>query len=110
MVVGDTVQTKGCAAVMDPEKDKTLVEFLLEFKDATDMLLRDAFQKNEAFVYSAKRAFEKVVNCKEGRPAELIGALVVPFPLLLCHMSHFVHVVFTLALCSKVCGFVPEGW
>jgi cullin 4 len=72
MYVGD-LQNKGCAVVMDPEKDKTMVEFLLQFKDDTELLLRDAFQKNEAFAYSCKRAFEKVVNCKEGRPAELIG-------------------------------------
>ena len=68
------LQTKGCAVVADPEKDKQLVEFLLGFKDSSDLLLREAFQRNEAFAYAAKRAFERVINSKENRPAELIGA------------------------------------
>ena len=79
--MGSLSQSKGCATVADPEKEKGLVEFLLGFKDSCDLLLRDAFQKNEAFTYACKRAFEKVVNSRENKPAELIG---MPFAMTLC--------------------------
>ncbi len=68
-------QSKGLAIVADPEKDKSMVELLLQLKDAVDHIVEHGFQKNDAVVYIGKQAFEKIVNSRENRPAELIGAL-----------------------------------
>ena len=68
------MQAKGLSIVSDPEKDKTMVEELLQLKDSVDFIVDQGFHKNEAVVYVGKQAFEKIINSRENRPAELIGA------------------------------------
>ena len=68
------VQAKGLSIVSDPEKDKTMVEELLQLKDSVDFIVDQGFHKNEDVVYVGKQAFEKIINSRENRPAELIGA------------------------------------
>lgn len=70
------VVSKGLAIVADPEKDKSMVELLLQLKDAVDHIVEHGFQKNDAVVYIGKQAFEKIVNSRENRPAELIAKFV----------------------------------
>jgi len=59
--------------VIDPEKDKQMVQELLDFKDKLDNIVATCFAKNEKFVNSVKEAFEHFVNQRPNKPAELIG-------------------------------------
>lgn len=56
-----------------PEKDKTMVQELLDFKDKMDYIVYNCFQRNEKFSYSLKEAFEYFINQRPNKPAELIG-------------------------------------
>lgn len=67
------LQKKGRTIVIDPEKDKTMVQELLDFKDKMDNVVCKCFQKNEKFGNSLKEAFEYFVNQRANKPAELIG-------------------------------------
>lgn len=59
--------------MIDPEKDKTMVQELLDFKDKMDNVVCNCFQKNEKFSNSLKEAFEYFINQRANKPAELIG-------------------------------------
>ena len=39
---------------MDPEKDKSMVQDLLDFKEQLDSIIEDAFMRSEKFVNSMK--------------------------------------------------------
>lgn len=66
----------GTALVNDQEKDPTLVQELLDFKARLDVLLEQAFSKNEQFTYTLKEAFEHFVNVRANKPAELIAKFI----------------------------------
>lgn len=66
-------QKIGRTIVVDPEKDKTMVQELLDFKDKMDNIVHVCFQKNEKFSNSLKEAFEQFINLRANKPAELIG-------------------------------------
>ena len=59
--------------MIDPEKDKTMVQELLDFKDKMDNIVNTCFHKNEKFANSLKEAFEAFINQRANKPAELIG-------------------------------------
>lgn len=59
--------------VINPEKDKTMVQELLDFKDKVDHIIHVCFMKNEKFVNAMKEAFETFINKRTNKPAELIG-------------------------------------
>lgn len=42
---------------MDPEKDKSMVQDLLDFKEQLDCIIDDAFMKSEKFVNSMRVSF-----------------------------------------------------
>lgn len=71
--------------MIDPEKDKSMVQELLDFKDKMDLIVNDCFQRKERFTNSLKEAFEFFVNQRVNKPAELIG-LYFPY-FLLCSNS-----------------------
>lgn len=48
------LQKQGASIVLDPEKDKSMVQDLLDFKDQLDCIIDDAFMKSEKFVNSMK--------------------------------------------------------
>lgn len=56
-----------------PEKDKDMVQELLDFKDKMDNVAHRCFQRNETFVNAMKEAFESFINKRPNKPAELIG-------------------------------------
>ncbi|XP_069105312.1 cullin-4A-like [Argopecten irradians] len=60
----------------DPEKDKDMVQSLLDFKDKTDNIINVCFNKNEKFVNAMKESFENFVNVRQNKPAELIAKYV----------------------------------
>ncbi|XP_072401767.1 cullin-4B [Diabrotica undecimpunctata] len=70
------IKTRGKTIVIDPEKDKSMVQELLDFKDAMDNVVCTCFTKNEKFTNSLKEAFEHFVNQRTNKPAELIAKFV----------------------------------
>lgn len=70
------IKKRGRTIVIDPEKDKTMVQELLDFKDAMDNIVACCFLKNEKFSNSLKEAFEHFINQRTNKPAELIAKFV----------------------------------
>lgn len=66
----------GRTIVIDPEKDKTMVQELLDFKDMMDNVVSTCFNKNEKFNNSLKEAFEHFINQRANKPAEVIAKFV----------------------------------
>ncbi|KAK7603535.1 hypothetical protein V9T40_003534 [Parthenolecanium corni] len=66
----------GRTIVVDPEKDKTMVQELLDFKDKMDNIVNTCFQRNEKFSNSLKEAFEQFINLRANKPAELIAKFI----------------------------------
>ncbi|TNM98860.1 hypothetical protein fugu_013424 [Takifugu bimaculatus] len=60
-------------ATLQKEKDKTMVQELLDFKDKVDCIIDICFMKNEKFVNAMKEAFETFINKRPNKPAELIA-------------------------------------
>lgn len=67
------IKKQGKVIVCNEEKDKTMVEELLQFKDKIDSILSQCFKKNLKFLNSLKEAFETFVNQRANKPAELIA-------------------------------------
>lgn len=72
-VPSTNTQAFGSTIVINPEKDKTMVQELLDFKDKVDHVIDVCFLKNEKFVNAMKEAFETFINKRPNKPAELIG-------------------------------------
>ncbi|CAK1602414.1 unnamed protein product [Parnassius mnemosyne] len=70
------IKKKGRTIVIEPERDKTMVAELLEFKEQLDHVVSTCFQKNPKFVYSMREAFEYFINQRQNKPAELIAKFV----------------------------------
>lgn len=70
------IKKKGRTIVIDPEKDKTMVQDLLDFKDKMDNIVCVCFKKNDKFTNSLREAFEYFVNQRANKPAELIAKFV----------------------------------
>ncbi|CAO2622578.1 CUL4B [Lemmus lemmus] len=67
------IKAFGSTIVINPEKDKTMVQELLDFKDKVDHIIDTCFLKNEKFINAMKEAFETFINKRPNKPAELIG-------------------------------------
>ncbi|XP_064131274.1 cullin-4A isoform X2 [Loxodonta africana] len=67
------IKTFGTTIVINPEKDKDMVQDLLDFKDKVDHIIEVCFQKNEKFVNLMKESFETFINKRPNKPAELIA-------------------------------------
>ncbi|MCI03598.1 cullin-4-like, partial [Trifolium medium] len=59
------IRRTGQGIVMDEEKDKDMVQSLLEFKAALDTTWEESFAKNEAFGNTIKDAFEHLINLRQ---------------------------------------------
>ncbi|XP_059613495.1 cullin-4A [Phlebotomus argentipes] len=70
------IKKKGRTIVIDPEKDKSLVQDLLDFKDKMDNIVNSCFEHNDKFVNSLREAFEFFINQRANKPAELIAKYV----------------------------------
>ncbi|XP_062856577.1 cullin-4B [Trichomycterus rosablanca] len=70
------IKSFGSTIVINPEKDKTMVQELLDFKDKVDSIIDICFMKNEKFVNAMKEAFETFINKRPNKPAELIAKYV----------------------------------
>lgn len=70
------IKKKGRTIVIEPERDKTMVAELLEFKEQLDHIVSTCFQRNDKFLYSMREAFEYFINQRQNKPAELIAKFV----------------------------------
>ncbi|ELT94808.1 hypothetical protein CAPTEDRAFT_227595 [Capitella teleta] len=60
----------------DHEKDRDMVQQILDFKERVDNVIEVCFQKNEKFVNAMKESFEHFINQRQNKPAELIAKYV----------------------------------
>ncbi|CAA7042773.1 unnamed protein product [Microthlaspi erraticum] len=67
------IRKSGQRIVMDDEKDKDMVQSLLDFKTSLDTIWEESFFKNESFGNTIKDSFEHLINLRQNRPAELIA-------------------------------------
>jgi len=74
--MAEYVKKRGKVIVINPEKDKTMVQELLDFKEKLDNILKSCFRNNEKFVTSLKDAFESFINQRQNKPAEMIAKFV----------------------------------
>ena len=72
----DFVKKRGRVIVVNPEKDKSMVQELLDFKDKLDLILSDCFESNGGFIVAMKESFESFINIRQNKPAELIAKFV----------------------------------
>jgi len=70
------IKRVGTAMVSDPERERLLVEQLLQFKERLDRILNGAFANNEQFGHSLKEAFETFINSRQNRAAELVARFI----------------------------------
>ncbi|MCJ8747848.1 hypothetical protein PDJAM_G00158090 [Pangasius djambal] len=70
------IKNFGGEIVGSPEKDKDMVQELLDFKDKMDNVAHSCFQRNEGFINAMKEAFESFINKRPNKPAELIAKYV----------------------------------
>ena len=70
------IKKKGRVIVTTADKDKTMVQEMLDFKDDMDLVISQCFKKNEKFSNSVKEAFEFFINQRANKPAELIAKFV----------------------------------
>ncbi|KAI6655075.1 Cullin-4B-like [Oopsacas minuta] len=67
------IKKEGYELVRYPEKDKTMIKELLDFKKSIDVIIVQAFKDNGKFIISMKKGFEKFINMRPNKPAEMIA-------------------------------------
>lgn len=55
------------------EKDRELVQSLLDFRERADALVAGAFAGSDSFKTVLRAALDTAVNSRENKPSELIG-------------------------------------
>ena len=57
----------------DMEREKSMVQELLELKAKVDGIIENSFKNSPLFQGVVREGFEAVINCRQNKPAELIG-------------------------------------
>ncbi|XP_043219295.1 cullin-4B-like [Amphibalanus amphitrite] len=70
------VKKRGRTIVVDEEKDRAMVQELLEFKDHMDNIMVQCFQNNDKFMQLLRDAFENFINQRQNKPAEMIAKYI----------------------------------
>ncbi|KAI9012912.1 Cullin family-domain-containing protein [Gaertneriomyces semiglobifer] len=73
---GSFVHRSGFAIIAHKDRDPTMVEDLLAFKRKVDTMLAEAFARNPSFAHEVQLSFEKFINERHDKPAELIAKYV----------------------------------
>uniref|UniRef100_A0A669EA73 Cullin 4A n=1 Tax=Oreochromis niloticus TaxID=8128 RepID=A0A669EA73_ORENI len=68
----DYIKSFGGEIVCTPEKDKDMVQDLLDFKDKMDNVAQSCFARNESFINAMKEAFETFINKRPNKPLILM--------------------------------------
>lgn len=71
--VNDHVKKRGQAIVLDKEKDRSMVQELLDLKSHLDSIVSECFQSNEKFTQCVREAFENFISLRQNKPAEMIA-------------------------------------
>lgn len=69
------IKKRGREIVINPEKDPTMIQELLDFKDKLDSI-SICWNSNEKFIHSLKDSFEHFINQRANKPAELIAKFI----------------------------------
>lgn len=69
------IKKRGRDIVINPEKDTTMIQELIDFKDKLDEL-NDCWLNNEKFSHALKDSFEYFINQRANKPAELIAKYI----------------------------------
>ncbi|KAJ4460321.1 putative ABC transporter F family member 1 [Paratrimastix pyriformis] len=75
-IAADVRHERGKAMVADEQKDRTLIEELLQYRRGLLAILEQSFAKNERFEAALRDAFEFFVNTRKNRPAELVAKFI----------------------------------
>lgn len=59
------IKSTGNSTVMDEEKDKDMVPWLLDLKARLDAIWEESFSRNEMFANTLKDAFEHLINLRQ---------------------------------------------
>ncbi|KAN0022309.1 hypothetical protein ACTFIU_004485 [Dictyostelium citrinum] len=70
------IKQTGIQMLNDKEKEATLIQDLLDYKDRLDRILNQSFSKNELLTYALKESFEYFINTKQNKPAELVARFI----------------------------------
>eukprot|EP01080_Neovahlkampfia_damariscottae_P011659 gene11659-4896_t len=70
------IEDNGLNLVQDKERDATLVQDLLNFKNKSDEILVKCFKNNEKFNFDYKMSFEKFVNSESHKVAQFIAKFI----------------------------------
>ncbi|KAH7728259.1 cullin-4A [Aphelenchoides avenae] len=70
---GEYIKKVGKMMVLDAERDKTLVQDLLDFKSSLSSIVDECFRGNAKFAQTQKDAFDYFINTRPNKPAELIA-------------------------------------
>ena len=63
--------------MLNPEKEKTTVQGLLDFKAKLDrIVVTKCFLNNDKFAVALKDSFESFINTRQNKPAEMIAKFV----------------------------------
>ena len=57
----------------EAEKERELVQQLLDHKEYADRVAAECFAKNDRFLAAIKEAFEAFLNERQNKPAEMLG-------------------------------------
>lgn len=72
----DYIRNRGLRLIKDEDKDKEMVEQLLDLKAKLDEVVVRALQRQEPFSNALKEAFESFINQRQNKPAELIAKFI----------------------------------
>ena len=75
-LISDSCEGVSIAGETNTGREKTLIEDLLAFHEKMEMVLKVAFNGQEAFRSVLKSSFEYFINLKQSRPAELLARFV----------------------------------
>lgn len=69
------IKRKGREIVINPERDNTMIQELLDFKEKLDEISK-CWSHNEKFLHALKDSFEHFINQRPNKPAELIAKYI----------------------------------
>ncbi|GAP89236.2 putative ubiquitin ligase subunit [Rosellinia necatrix] len=73
----DYIKSKGSAIVNDTSRGDEMVIRLLEFRKTLDIIVRDAFRKDDDFAHGLRQAFDSFINDKKTMVSRNTGTSMV---------------------------------
>lgn len=60
----------------DAAKDDSMVDSLIEFRNSTSRIIREAFNDDSEFARVSRDAFSVFINARQNKPAEMIAKFI----------------------------------